>query len=108
MDKNKIDNLIDFVLNMTSQDLYGFSPDYIKEKWDKYIDVTTNYEKEVTKFSYINIWNTSDDEYKSIYPIILFIRSVSKSYSEMSVLTSNHLTDRLSKVSQILQVQSRL
>lgn len=79
MDKSKLDNLINFSFNFHRCSDINFlyqSPDYIMEKWDKYIgirpdfnNINFNCNEEIKINEYYNIWGDSFINKK----IILFI-----------------------------------
>ena len=86
MNKIQLDNLIHFCfLFHPSMDCNWKmqSPDYIKEKWNKYIGIDVrNYDDDKSYLTYSNInwlktWNVSNEDWIELKRIIRFIISLS-------------------------------
>lgn len=86
MDRSKIDNLIklsfNFHKNMDGH-YYEQSPDYILEKWDKYIGVTPTKKKDVPLIeNYHKKWISKDDiwdlDFDKLDSVIGYLDSINK------------------------------
>lgn len=85
MDRTKIDNLIKFSFNF-HKDMgdywYDQSPDYILEKWDKYIGVSPTKKKDDSTIDfYFKKWLKNDQwniDFDKLESVIVFLDSINK------------------------------
>ena len=87
MTKIQIDNLIQFCFLFHPScdcDWTMQSPDYLKEKWNKYIGIdVTNYEFDKSYFTnnminWLKRWNVSNEDFAELKRVIRFITSLSE------------------------------
>jgi hypothetical protein len=82
MNKIQINNLVCFIHNITplenTQKLSQCSPDYVKEVWERWVNVEP-VKKEIHKteniINWIEKWNVSDEQFEELKEIIAFIDS---------------------------------
>ncbi len=96
MNKTQIDNLIQFCFLFHPSfdcDWSKQSPDYIKEKWNKYIGINvTSDEFDRSYFTnntvnWIKTWKVSNEDWSQLKRVIRFIISLSLQSSHFSHLT---------------------
>ena len=87
MTKNQLDNLIQFCFLFHPQCDCNWemqTPDYLREKWNKYIGVdVTNYEYDKSYFTnnmvnWLKRWNVSNEDFAELKRVIRFISSLSE------------------------------
>jgi len=87
MNKTQLDNLIQFCFLFHPScdcDWTMQSPDYLKEKWNKYIGIdVTNYEFDKSYFTnnminWLKRWNVSNEDFAELKRVIRFITSLSE------------------------------
>ena len=87
MTKTQLDNLIQFCFLFHPScdcDWTMQSPDYLKEKWNKYIGIdVTNYEFDKSYFTnnmtnWLKRWNVSNEDFSELKRVIRFITSLSE------------------------------
>ena len=87
MTKTQLDNLIQFCFLFHPScdcDWTMQTPDYLKEKWNKYIGIdVTNYEFDKSYFTnnminWLKRWNVSNEDFAELKRVIRFITSLSE------------------------------
>lgn len=83
MEKSQLNNLISFCfLFHKSMDMMWINqhPDYIKEKWNKYIGFKPNelelYPQDDKTVSWLKKWNVSNEDWEELKEVVNFIRIV--------------------------------
>jgi hypothetical protein len=85
MNQNQVDNLLKFTFIMTSNSIDSMDYFYIKEKWDKFININyTNINKINIDKNHINQkliiwkkkWNCDDVKFNDIYPILITLNEI--------------------------------
>lgn len=93
--KNKIDNLVRYALfchKTMDVDMLNNSPDYIIEKWNKFIGFTpidkdySNIKSDARYIQYQNRWKVSDSEFNSIAHIMSFTYLINYGIKNVSYL----------------------
>jgi hypothetical protein len=85
MYNQQLDNLINFSFNFNnsmSSNFVEHCPDYIYEKWSKYIGIYPNKVKNKIKIKsidiWVNKWSVSEEDFENLYPILVFIDSLNQ------------------------------
>lgn len=86
---NRLNNLIGFTINFYQLEITDISPDYIKEKWDKWIgcDSDIKIDRENVKDIpiikiWIDRWKVSDEDFESLKNIMYFIHLLQNRFSQ--------------------------
>ena len=121
MTKTQLDNLIQFCFLFHPScdcDWTMQSPDYLKEKWNKYIGVdVTNYEYDKSYFTnnminWLKRWNVSNEDFAELKRVIRFITSLSEkpllkamTYKDVWTLSEiiENFENQIAPVSEITQ-----
>ena len=121
MTKSQLDNLIQFCFLFHPScdcDWEKQSPDYIKEKWNKFIGVdVTNYEYDKSYFTnnmvnWLKRWNVSNEDFAELKRVIRFITSLSEKplikagrYKDVWTLSEiiENFENQISPISEITQ-----
>lgn len=121
MTKTQLDNLIQFCFLFHPScdcDWTMQSPDYLKEKWNKYIGIdVTNYEYDKSYFTnnminWLKRWNVSNEDFEELKRVIRFITSLSEkpllkamTYKDVWTLSEiiENFENQIAPVSEITQ-----
>jgi len=113
MTKEQLDNLIGFAWNFhpsTSDGILKSSPNYIREKWDRFIGVKP-IEREIFPNYYtsgwLKTWKVSNEDFKDLKEILQFLIEISKYRLLSPDIFPTHKLDEFLSPSQTISIFER-